>query len=83
MLRTGMTNTVTKIQVVDAIPSDTYHVRATQGDGWWGITVDELETVFAQTRHYDDVESEARSAIAFWFDVQESEVGRIIVTKSV
>jgi len=75
-----MTNTAAEIRDADAIGGDTYHVRATPGGGWWGITVDELDTVFAQTRSFDDVESEARSAIAFWFDVKESEVGRILVT---
>ena len=75
-----MTSTEAEARDKDALPGDTYHVRATPGDGWWGITVDELDTVFAQTRRYDDVEDEARSAIAFWFDVEESKVGRIIVT---
>ena len=75
-----MTSTAAETRGTGAMPGDTYHVRATPGGGWWGITVDELETVFAQTRRYDDVEDEARSAIAFWFDVEESKVGRIIVT---
>lgn len=61
-------------------PEDIFHVQATPGDGWWGITVDELGTVFAQTQHFEDVEAEARSAIAFWFDVDESRVGGIVVT---
>ncbi len=63
-----------------ALPGDAYHVRATPGGGWWGITIDGLDTVLGQTRRYDDVEGEARSAIAFWFDVEESNVGRITVT---
>lgn len=32
-----------------ARPGDTFHVRATPGGGWWGITIDELGSVFAQT----------------------------------
>ena len=64
----------------NARPGDTFHVRAKPGGGWWGITVDELDTVFAQTRRFEDVETEARSAIAFWFDVNESRVGDIVVT---
>ena len=64
----------------DTRPGDTFHVRATPGGGWWGITVDELDTVFAQTRRFEDVEAEARSAIAFWFDVDESRVGPTLVT---
>jgi len=39
-----------------------------------------LGTVFAQARRYEDVEAEARSAIAFWFHVDESQVGGVIVT---
>ena len=65
---------------MDKRPGDTFHVRATPGGGWWGITVDELDAVFAQTRRFEDVEAEARSAIAFWFNVDESQVGATVVT---
>lgn len=74
-----MTNTAAETGT-DALPGDVFHVRATPGGGWWGITVDELDTVFAQTRRYEDVEAEARSAIAFWFDVDEAEIGGVVVT---
>ncbi|MXW95036.1 MAG: hypothetical protein F4110_14450 [Acidimicrobiaceae bacterium] len=74
-----MTNTAAEASA-DARPDEIFHVQATPGDGWWGITVDELDTVFAQTRRFEDVEAEARSAIAFWFDVDESRVGGIVVT---
>ena len=74
-----MTNTAAEASA-DARPGDIFHVQATPGDGWWGITVDELGAVFAQTRRFEDVEAEARSAIAFWFDVDESRVGGIVVT---
>ena len=60
-------------------PGDTFHVRAEPGGGWWGLTIDELATVFAQTKHFEDIEAEARSAIAFWFDVDESQIGDVIV----
>ena len=66
----------------DARPGETFHVRATPGGGWWGITVDELDAVFAQTRRFRDVEAEVRSAIAFWFHVDESRVGDIVVTET-
>ncbi len=74
-----MTNTAAEASA-DALPGDIFHVQATPGGGWWGITVDELGTVFAQARRFEDVEGEARSAIAFWFDVDESRVGDIVVT---
>ncbi len=74
-----MTNTAAEASA-DARPGDIFHVRATPGGGWWGITVDELGAVFAQTRRFEDVEAEARSAIAFWFDVDESRVGGVVVT---
>lgn len=75
-----MTNTAAEAHGTDALPGDTFHVRATPGGGWWGITIDELEAVFAQARRYGDVEAEARSAIAFWFDVDQSQVGEVLVT---
>ena len=75
-----MTSTAAEAPGTDALPGDTFHVRATPGGGWWGITIDELETVFAQARRYEDVEAEALSAIAFWFDVDESQIGGVIVT---
>ena len=74
-----MTSNSTEARGARPAPGDTFHVRAEPGDGWWGLTIDELATVFAQTRHHDDIEAEARSAIAFWFDVDESQVGEVVV----
>ena len=74
-----MTGTSTETRGIHPGPGGVFHVRAEPGDGWWGLTIDELETVFAQTRRYEDIEAEARSAIAFWFDVDESQVGEVVV----
>ncbi len=74
-----MTDTAADTRGAEAVAGDTFHVRATPGGGWWGIAIDELAAVFAQTRRFEDVEAEARSAIAFWFDVDESRVGDIVV----
>ena len=74
-----MTNSSTEAQGTQAGPGGVFHVRAEPGDGWWGLTIDELANVFAQTRRYEDIEAEARSAIAFWFDVEESKVGEVVV----
>ena len=74
-----MRSTPTRASSARPAPGDTFHVRAEPGGGWWGLTIDELATVFAQTKRYEDIEAEARSAIAFWFDVDESQVGQVIV----
>lgn len=74
-----MTDTSTGARGIRPGPGSVFHVRAERGDGWWGLTIDELATVFAQTRRYKDIEAEARSAIAFWFDVDESQVGEVVV----
>ena len=74
-----MTSTSTRAPGTHPGPGDIFHVRAEPGDGWWGLTIDELATVFAQTKRHEDIEAEARSAIAFWFDVDESQVGEVIV----
>ena len=74
-----MTGNSTEARGIRGGPGGVFHVRAELGDGWWGLTIDELETVFAQTRRYEDIEAEARSAIAFWFDVDGSQVGKVVV----
>ena len=74
-----MTSKSTKARGTRPAPGDTFHVRTEPGGGWWGITIDELANVFAQTRRHEDIEAEARSAIAFWFGVDESQVGEVVV----
>ena len=60
-------------------PGGRFRVVARRGDDWWGIRVRELDWVFSQTRHLEDVADEACDAIAAYYDVAPSEVGEVIV----
>ena len=62
-------------------PGDTFRVVARQGDEWWGIRVRELDWVFSQARHLEDVAAAARDAIAAYYDVPVSDVGEVVVEK--
>lgn len=60
-------------------PGGRFRVVARRGDEWWGIRVRELDWVFSQARHLEDVADEARDAIAAYYDVAPSEVGEVVV----
>ncbi len=60
-------------------PGGTFRVVARCGGEWWGIQVRELDWVFSQARHLEDVAETARDAIAAYYDVSPAEVGDVIV----
>ncbi|SBT51113.1 type II toxin-antitoxin system HicB family antitoxin [Micromonospora auratinigra] len=47
----------------------TYTASCVRSDGWWAISVPEVEGVFSQARRLDQVEAMAREAIALMLDV--------------
>lgn len=51
-----------------------YRVDVVRSGDWWAITVPELSGVFSQARRLDQVEDNAREAIAMMLDVDESTV---------
>ena len=62
-------------------PGGTFRVVARRGDEWWGIRVRELDWVFSQARHLEDVAAAARDAIAAYYNAPVSDVGDVVVEK--
>lgn len=56
-----------------------YRVEAVRSGDWWAITIPALSGVFSQAKRLDQVEATAREAIAMMLDIDESEVGPIVV----
>jgi len=50
-----------------------YTARASREDGWWIVTVPELDAV-TQARRLEQVESQARGLISAWLDVDPDSV---------
>lgn len=57
----------------------TYRVEAVRSGDWWAVTVPELAGIFSQAKRLDQVEARAREAIAMMLDVDEDDVGTIVV----
>ena len=58
----------------------TDHVEAFQEGDWWLVRVVGLEANHTQAGTLEGVEGMARSLIALVLDVEEAEVGQIVVT---
>ena len=56
-----------------------YRVEAVRSGDWWSITVPELSGVFSQAKRLDQVERNAREAIAMMLDIAEVDVGSLEV----
>lgn len=52
-------------------------------DGWWAVRVVGLKFGFTQAGRFDEVEEAARDLIACSLDVNETEVGGIVVSETV
>ncbi len=59
--------------------STTYRIEAVRSGDWWAITVPELDGVFSQAKRLDQVEANAREAIAMMLDIEPDEVGDLEV----
>ncbi|HDH03363.1 MAG TPA: hypothetical protein ENH15_03860 [Actinobacteria bacterium] len=56
-----------------------FQVEVVRSGNWWSITVPALDGVFSQCKRLDQVEANAREAIALMLDVDETDVGPIEV----
>lgn len=64
--------------------TDMHHVEAfnTVG-GWWAVRVLGLRFGYTQAAHFDEVENAARDLIACALDIEEADVGAIVVNERV
>ena len=62
----------------------THHAEAfATSDGWWAIKVVGMKFGYTQAAHREDVEEVARDLIAGALDVDETEVGEVVVSERV
>lgn len=50
----------------------TYTARTVREEGWWTVTVDEIEGLFTQTRRLDQIPAMVRDALELFPEVEES-----------
>lgn len=48
----------------------TYTARATREDGWWTVTVDEVEGLYTQAQRLDQIERNVRDALTLFPDIE-------------
>lgn len=64
--------------------TDTYQAEAFYtADGWWAIKVLGMKFGYTQAAHRNEVEETVRDLIAGALDVDEDEVGEIVVSERV
>ena len=60
----------------------TYRVETFQEGEWWVARVAGLDANYTQARTFEEVREMARDLIALALDIDEVEVGEILVTKN-
>lgn len=64
--------------------TDMYQVEAfNTADGWWAVRVLGLKFGYTQAAHFNEVENAARDLIACSLDIDETDVGAIVVNERV
>lgn len=62
----------------------THHAEAFRtDDGWWAIRAPGLKFGYTQAERFEDIEDMTRDLIACALDVDEAEVGTIVVSERV
>ena len=62
--------------------ASTAHQVETYREGdWWVIRVPDLDANYTQARKPEEVEEIARDLIALALDIEEAEVGELVITK--
>lgn len=60
----------------------THHVEAFEtADGWWAVRVVGLKFGYTQAAHFDDVDGAARDLLACALDIEEADIGTIVVSE--
>ena len=68
--------------MTSATTTTTYHVETFQEGEWWVARVAGLDANYTQARTFDEVREMARDLVALALDIDEAEVGEILVTKN-
>ena len=63
-------------------PTTTYRVKTFQEGDWWVAWVAGLDANYTQARTFEEVRDMARDLIALALDIDEAEVGQIVVTEN-
>ena len=64
--------------------TDIYQAEAFgTADGWWAVKVVGLKFGYTQAAHFDEVEDAARDLIACSMDIDQTDVGTIVVSERV
>ena len=63
------------------VPTTTYRVETLQEGEWWVARVAGLDANYTQARTFDEIPEMARDLIALALDIDEAEVGDILVTE--
>lgn len=59
----------------------TYTARATREDGWWTVTVDEVEGLYTQARRLDQIERNVRDALTLFPDIEPHPENACIIVR--
>lgn len=65
-----------------ATTAATYHVETFQEGEWWVARVAGLDANYTQARTFEEVHEMARDLISLALDIDEDEVGEIVVTEN-
>ena len=68
--------------MTSATTTTTYRVETFQEGEWWVARVAGLDANYTQARTFDEVREMARDLVALALDIDEAEVGEILVTKN-
>ena len=68
--------------MTSATTTTTYRVETFQEGEWWVTRVAGLDANYTQARTFEEVREMARDLIALALDIDEAEVGHIVVTEN-
>lgn len=68
--------------MISATTTTTYRVETFQDEEWWVARVAGLDANYTQARTFEEVREMARDLIALALDIDEAEVGHIVVIEN-
>lgn len=68
--------------MTSATTTTTYRVETFREGDWWVARVAGLDANYTQARTFEEVRDMARNLIALALDIDEAEIGQIVVTEN-